>query len=296
MINIRINDAMLEEDTEMAKKIIEKKFKPSESNDFHRYSGIFLTTNEKLDDEVFRDIFSKSKRLLSITASGDQILNAILYGVEDITGIDISAFPKYFLALKVAALETLNEEEYIKFIVEDAISSYLNSTEDLLASKYYEKIRENLVEEARSFWDALFGKYSRSQITKSSLFNSTCLPKSETIENNPYLHDGNFEKLKEKLKKVKIELCDGNIFQFNKADFGEFDLILLSNVLDYFRRESNIKGRVSYINFFKSLPLTENGIALAYNLLYNPSFQKCLKRDNFNAYGGCNEILTYQKK
>ena len=106
MINIRINCAKVAEDAEMAKKIIEGKINLTDLKTFHRYSGIFLTTNEKLDDDVFRDIFSKSKRLLSITASGDQILNAILYGVEDITGIDISSFPKYFLALKVAALET----------------------------------------------------------------------------------------------------------------------------------------------------------------------------------------------
>ena len=62
---------------------------------------------EIINSRAYIDCLVDRKKVLSTIASGDQILNSILYGAKDIEGFDISVFPKYYLNLKIAAIKNL---------------------------------------------------------------------------------------------------------------------------------------------------------------------------------------------
>ena len=80
---------------------------------FHDTSAIYKISNERIQD--YHKFLTNKKRMLSVIASGDQILCGILEGTEEIDAFDISRFPKYFLYLKIAGIQALNREEYVDF-------------------------------------------------------------------------------------------------------------------------------------------------------------------------------------
>ena len=54
----------------------------------------------------------KNKSLLTVGSSGNQLLNAYFYGTRDITLFDINPYAKYYAYMKVAAILTLNYDEF----------------------------------------------------------------------------------------------------------------------------------------------------------------------------------------
>ena len=149
MKNIRIRDINLKDDIDFAKQIISGKL-VSKDYSFNDHSMIYKTTNETISNESYFSYLKNRDRVLSITSSGDQIINCILAGVKEIVGIDICRFPKYFIALKLAAIKSLEKKEFLKFILgnRDIDFSFFN---DL-----YSKVRKNLSGELLLFWDNIF--------------------------------------------------------------------------------------------------------------------------------------------
>ena len=302
MINIHINDTKLAEDIEMAKSIINGKIMFSRYA-FHTCSKIFNVTNESLSHEAFKNASMDRRRVLSITASGDHIINSILYGGKEFIGIDISAFPKYFVALKLAALKLLSQDEYLLFIL---------GNDDIppLSINLYEKVRESLDEISKAFWDTLFNSFSDQKTKLNKLFFKNIFEKNMIINFNPYLQDDNFKRVKDKIENVHIDFHDKDIFELSKSDFGEFDLILLSNVLDYFYNVSGAfisktERAEDYLEFFRGLPLKKDGVAVAYNMIMNGFTSLLLIESNIGVNIVSNpfdreeiesEIITYLKK
>ena len=103
----------VQEDIKKAREIIassKKKFIGFNTDTF-----IYRFTNESI--ELYKNYLMNRKKVLSVTASGDQILNSILFGSKEIDSFDISRFPKYYFELKKAAIETLTRDEFIDFFV-----------------------------------------------------------------------------------------------------------------------------------------------------------------------------------
>ncbi len=300
MSNILIRNVNLNRDIDLAKKVIDCKLM-SPFCTFGEYSMVYRTTNEDIGHPPYVEALTGRKDVFSITASGDQIINSVFYGGRNITGLDISKFTKYYAALKIAAVEALTKEEYIKYIVGDY-------NVDPLSLDLYSKLRVKLNPDAAVFWDSIFDYCGVERLNDSPFFGHFTVAPDRMIINNPFLHDNNFYETKEKLEEVDIKLYDGNALDINKMKLGSFDLILLSNILNYidsFYCRRNEDRFTIYKRFLEHLPLKEDGIALTYNFIFDGYIKDIFTGRNYTIYNVKekltsislqNEIMIYQKK
>jgi len=261
-------DDRLHEDIVSAQKIVSS---PRETSDmFNAFSMVYRGTNEAISSEEYKKLLKDRDKTLTITASGDQLINSILFGSRDITCVDISRFAKYYAKLKLGAIKSLDREEYLRFF-----TGKLN--EDLLSYELYEKVRANLDSDAAQFWDSLYDYFDEVEINESCLFSREVMNRGIMVRNNPFLRDNNYEKTRELIDGSRITFRDGNIYQMFHNSPG-YSLINLSNLIEYTR---NIAG---YRDFLERLPLTEEGEAMSYFFGYKELYGNNEKvRDIFSS-------------
>lgn len=239
----------MSDDILMAQKIIGGFF--SDIYCYHENSFIYKFTNEYIN--CYKDYLINKENVLSITSSGDHILNSILYGAKNITSYDISRFPKYFFELKKAAILSLSKEEFLNFFTNEKVY------DNILDYNIYCKIQNNLDKDSKAFWSNLFNYYEGGEIYNSSLFSRELVTPSIITEKNPYLEDSNYKKLQKQLETVKINHITGNIVELNKTLKDDFDLIILSSIFYYGF------GKIDeYKKLLYNLKLNSNGIAITY--------------------------------
>ena len=247
------------DDLKIAKLIVSKKYIDKDSRIYNNNSNIYRCTNEMINCDEYINILRNKSRILSVIASGDQIINSILLGSKDIVGYDISRFPKYFLYLKLAGIKVLNKEEYLNYFVGSYYSKLMNVDT-------YKKIREELPDNCRLFWDGLYDNFESYFINQSLLLSKEPYSKEILTSRNLYLQDNNYKKTRLKLKNIKLTLYDENIFKLVNCNMGKFDFINLSSIIHYpiDNFGSVEEGLIKYKDFLEVLPLNKSGEALSY--------------------------------
>ena len=297
MENVKVNNTSVLDDIKLACDIINDDIKVNDY-EFNNHSPIYKTTNENISNKEYIEALRDRKRVLSIISSGDQIINSILFGAKDIVGIDISRFPKYFLALKLAALKSLNLKAYIEYFYGDLYCPF--------SIKYYLAIRHNLDDETRFFWDEIYNKFSYQYVYNSNLFNKFSINSKKAIANNPFLTDFNYVITQNRLNDVNIELLMYDIYNVKKLEKGSFDLVNLSNLINY-GKSSNRRFSdfiLVYKKLLMDLPLNDDGIAITYNMAFHPRLVNYFNdkfceisriKDNSKFINTDNEIFVYKK-
>ncbi len=246
----------VQEDIKKAREIIassKKKFIGFNTDTF-----IYRFTNESI--ELYKNYLMNRKKVLSVTASGDQILNSILFGSKEIDSFDVSRFPKYYFELKKAAIETLTRDEFIDFFVGKHLSSLVGfiscykGLENDKLKEYYSGFNSNMDKDYKEFWDEIFDIYDINQVFYSSLFFSDDCHFQAL---NPYLYDKNYEKLQKNIKNAKVKHYIGDIRQISGMLNKEYDLVNLSNIINYIDSDE-------YKDILNNLSLSDDGIALSY--------------------------------
>lgn len=78
------------------------------------YQRVFLHTNEYIKD--YLSLFNvENNNVLTVMASGDQVVYSLLNGAACIDAFDTNILTKYFFELKKAAIIALTREEFLKF-------------------------------------------------------------------------------------------------------------------------------------------------------------------------------------
>ena len=247
------------EDLKIAQLIISNHYVDNDYRNYNSTSTIYRCTNEIINCSEYINILKDKKRILSVIASGDQIINSILLGSRDIVGYDISIFPKYFLYLKLAGIKKLDKFEYLDYFVGNYYSKLMNTD-------VYDKIREELPSKCRIFWDGLYNSFEPFDLNESYLLCNEPFSKDILIYRNLYLQDDNYKKTRLKLDKINLTIYDDNIFKLVNNNIGKFDLINLSSIIHYPKDNfgSIDFGLRKYREFLEELPLNENGEALSY--------------------------------
>jgi len=243
---------MVKEDIKIAQKIILNSYNPLKAEAFHSTSFIYKTTNERIRD--CEKYFAGKKTVFSITASGDQIFHNILNGATHIDMCDISRFPSYFFELKKAAILTLSKEEYLKFFYTG--KSYYEEFDE----NTYEKIRENLDEKNKEFWDSLFCFFEGAEIYESMLFSHEPFTIHSILDRNSYLTDENYQRLKTLIPQVEFQSIVSDIYSIIPKLTRLYDFVYLSNIYAYDQSPRNSR----YKELLKQFPLTETGSVLTY--------------------------------
>lgn len=218
-------------------------------NTFHSESFIYKKTNEKLNE--FIDLLLNKDKVLSVIGSGDQILNTLLTKPSKIDAFDISAFPKFFLKLKIASIKSLSRDEYIKFFF-STTETFLDEYYDDL---YFDKIRKELEIEAEDFWTYLFQYNDWYDIYNSTLFSSESVFEEQAIIQNKYLDNDEYYHLRDILQSVQINYIESNLLDLKIND--TYDLIYLSNILEYVKKSA-------YFDKIDELSVKNKGIIISY--------------------------------
>ncbi len=230
---------------------------------FHNHSGIYLTSNEAMS--AIQKYLNNREKILSVIASGDQILNCILGGTRYVDAFDISVFPRFFLDLKIAAVKALTQEEYVRFF-------FGSIGPEEIYNEMYDRIRVHLVGESLEFWDSLFDFYDWYDIIHSTLFSSESFQTARVRENNAYLQGDNYRLLRKMLDKVSIRTEQGNILDIHDKFKDRYDLIYLSNII-YYVEKAKYKELLSKFN------LTDVGIILTYMYNRDHRIEEMFKND-----------------
>ena len=260
------------------------------SNDKRGY--IYGYTNEKLD-LFYPHLELNDKKVLSVGASGDQIISAAQYGAKKISAFDYNPFAIEYSKLKVAAVKTLTNEEFNNYF-------YNADHMSLFKKKYYKKVREALDEKSRKFWDTLYilGEFDVN-------FENIIL---SFVDNDPFgnkqsfLDEDNYNVAQNNLNNIDIKYIVSDFFKLHKhlSKKEIYDTIILSNIYDWFNPRQK-KLFLKYIQKQMSNYLNEEGIISLYSSVKNSSCSdleleaqrnyniKVLKLNN-------EELITYKKR
>ena len=249
-------------------------------------SSIYKFSNENITS-YFSHLKNK-ENVLTVIGGGSQVLNGILAGTRNFDCFDISIFPEYYLYLQIASVLALTKEEYLEY--------YFSDDRDILfCDELYDKISSKLSEKYKSFWDTLYMFDDGIDIYNSMLFKYDLFFKKNIIENNPYLQENNYEKLKFILQteciKINTFVADITKVSFSKS----YDLINLSNILTYYFKDIN-----EYISFLKNnFLLNDGGEIINYFFHLNKETEEnanqlLMKHGNVEDAGE-NKILVYRK-
>ena len=273
----------MDNDIVLAQKIVGRTYLNLSSNStFHEHSFIYKSTNEELSN--INKYFKNKNNILTVISSGDQIINSILEGALNIDAFDISSFPKYFLFLKMAAIKKLSREEYIDFFFESTTTE--EKYDDL-----YDLIRKDLNKENKEFWDSLFDYFDWYDIYNSRLFSSEFKSRSFIENENIYLEENNYNKLKNTIDRVNFNLYTGDILKLDTLYNKEYDIIYLSNIIDYV-------DKIKYKELLNKFNLKERKFILTYLYEINENtrnffFENNYSFDNFeNTKAG---VMIYKK-
>ena len=272
---------MLKEDIIKAQKIVSNSSTNIVSDTpFHKDSFVYRATNENISK--YQEYLKNRENTLSIIASGNQILNSIYEGNKNITGFDISTFPKYYLELQIASLNTLKLKDFLNFIYGDISDEEFDDI--------YSSIHLILEEDSKVFWDSLFNFFDYSEVVNSTLFSKEVVHPKSVVEKNIYLQsEENYQKLKDNIKKANLKYITGNIFNLTKELDEEYDFINLSSIIYYNQLNE-------YKIMLEALPLMDNGEALTY-LYKTNSFLDYFSNCNFHKFKDTDSgVMIYQKK
>jgi hypothetical protein len=276
---------MLNDDIKLAQKIVSGSYNNTGSLFYHDKSFIYKFSNEEISS--YQKYQKNKKKMLSITASGDQILNSILAGSINIKSCDISRFPKYFFELKRAAILNLTKDEFINFFINE--SDY----DQILNDDIYDGFRNDLDQDDRKFWDSLFQFFEGGQIYDSFLFSHEIVTLSSAIERNVYLQDSNYNKLQNVITKANVSHYVGDIKDIIQSDHDSYDLVNLSSIIYY-----GFNGFDDYKNLIENINLNEDGVTLTYLYQLRNRIKQVFTGDSytFDMFKSGEGVMVYKKK
>lgn len=209
-----------------------------------RFNSIYLFTTENIAGYM-NDLDLHNKKVITVTGSGDHVINAVLKGARKITTFDVNPLTKYYLDLKLAAIKDLSLDEFKELLLYENKNSFA-----------YEVIKKlDMNKESKKFWLDSLERFNQSGLLlrKSALFNTKYFDASRKIKENLYLNEENYTIVKDNLKDVDIEFIEKNIKDLELNE--EYDYMFLSNISDYLKdiyKENYLDKYQELISKFKA--------------------------------------------
>ena len=229
-------DIAIEEVKKLIKQNITSNSILEKSNNFEGYQYIYYQTNENITEYLDLVDITKKENALCVAGSGDQAFSLIYKGINNIDLFDVNKLTEYFiLGLKKAMILKYNYTEYISTL-NKLITQMTNPREineiifDLLSymEEPYKTFWQNILEynnklqkELNIYTNFMYGLNINAGL---KIIPSFC----------PFLtHEENYYKLKNNLNIANINFKYCNAINLSDYFSQKYDLILLSNILDY---------------------------------------------------------------
>lgn len=234
------------------------------------YESLYASATE--DMKTYYKEFDKPKTFLTIGASGEQVMNAIEAGAEEIDVYDSNPLTKHATNLRIAAQRNLDKKELLDF--------YEN-----FSAFTFAKFAEDMPEESLLYWYGIYSSFPpeiAGQLIKDFLFTYKKLDRSLIILINPYLRGSAYKKVQERSKDVKINFLDSDLLSLPKViGARKYDAMTFSNIYEYLNYNTYVSRRIAkeYRDFVVNAMkphLTENG-TMMFSYMY--AFSEALKHD-----------------
>lgn len=184
-----------------------------------RFNSIYPFTTENIAGYM-SDLDLTNKKTITVTGSGDHVINAIAKGSNDITTFDLNPRAKYYMDLKIGSIKKLSFEEFLDIFL------YID---DEIDSKFIKSL--DIPEESKDYWLKLIRNSKWYNLAYSKLFNRKHFNPDSKIWENIYLEKDYYEKVKRRLNDVSIRHINSNLKDLVLDD--DFDYMFLSNISDY---------------------------------------------------------------
>ncbi len=142
-----------------------------------RFSKLYPFTTENLN--YLKKLDLTNKKVITVTGSGDHVLNIILAGCKDITTFDINWKTKYYTKFKIFLIKHFSYERYLKLL---GLSN----------------IKVSLI---------------NNRLFECKYFNA-----ERILKQNPYLDKKNYYILKHYLKNIKIKYIHTSLERLNISE------------------------------------------------------------------------------
>lgn len=218
-------------------------------NNFNNLSQIYSFTTENIAG-YFEDLDFENKKVLTVTASGDHIINAFYKGANEVIGFDINYLALVFTELKLVAMENLEYEEFLQFFMINE-SNDINKNKKVLDYEIYkEKLKSKLTKSVAKCWDIMYQNFNNNgyKLRNSYIFNNKYDNNKVKLNSNLYLKSKlDYNLAKEKIREKEIELIKANYRDLsNLPNLANCGIILMSNISDYIKDIYNLK--TNYLN------------------------------------------------
>ena len=255
----------------------------SASNDiFCEYDCVYPFTNECIRNYIDLIDFDRSSNALSVLASGDHVFNLVAKGMTDIDTFDINRLTEYYaLGLKRAMIMKYSYQEFLEIVKifdyqigygAEVSSNFFNKKIDIIKQLVLDLSR-SMDYDYKTFWLKVidyYNKHSQEKHLVNSLFATHC---GYYVENNYYLSSKEaYNNLKNTLGRANISFNQSKIEDISSTFEGKkYDVILLSNILDYMLDSYGVKWNYSqFLNLDGSIESICNDDALIfYNYVFS---------------------------
>ena len=228
-----VMDSYVEDCIAGAKVVIDSK----RSKMHTKYSKSYIYTNENIDGYLKLVSMSDRENALTVLASGDQAFNLITKGIMDIDTFDINLLSEFYaLGLKRAMILKYSYKDFLVNMRKLEKGSGIKSEEIYSIIKGLFPFMEH---HHKIFWSSLIdydNKLRKHKWVKYNLIQLLTISdyKYHDICNNYLNNKENYDLLRSRLSKCNISFKGINAIDLPYGFNSRYDLILMSNILDYF--------------------------------------------------------------
>ena len=113
-------------------------------NNFNNLSQIYSFTTENIAG-YYKYLDFSNKNVLTVSASGDHIINAFYKGAQQVCGFDINYLSLLYTELKLVALLNLEYKEFLQFFMINDKND-LNKNKNAFDYKLYKNPKKEFIE------------------------------------------------------------------------------------------------------------------------------------------------------
>ena len=269
---------------------------------FSKYSKGYLWTNENIKEYINKKYISEYNSALSVTGSGDHLFNLILHNVLNIDTFDTNTLTEYnVLGLKKALIEKFKYNDFLticELIANNMLTleetTYLIKDLLPLMDKKYRKYWQNISE-----YNYQLQKNNDECLDLFAMLFININEKNNFIRRNSYLMGkDNYDKFKENMMRANINFyCTNAINILDTFPNQKYDVILLSNILDYITINWNYEQLRKFEDELLFITNNNGKIFLAYLLnYYNKNNKNIFRRADIKKEELINEIIIALKE
>lgn len=233
---------------------------------FTSYCKSYLFTTENIRGCI-SDLDVTPKSALTVLASGDQVFNLAAVGTSKIDAFDINFLSYYFFWLKFSIIMSFSYKRFHELAKK---GFYLKDPRIL--EKILNESHSNMPKDVYEYFKAMidYQRYAKGGLKELIHQNESYDKDRNLYANSPKL----YERLQKVLEQIQLEFYFDDARVIPRRVNGPYDLILLSNITDYFGTSFNHFQKDSfddYLGDYYDL-LNEGGSVINY-LFYRYDFR-----------------------